>query len=263
MSRAGKVKIGSHWKKPPTKIYDYNYNFQQGYYKPMVDHLDKKDRGITEEAPGAQTFAERVARHCPGCMASHEPGKVSFGPGHHPDHHHHHTHPPLSHALSLPEEEPISFRRKPRMSPLPADYDDGLDADPFGGAGRRGRPRLKMPSVDGLGEPDWGSDDFGLPPRRAGLRTPDDGFGGSLRSPDIDGMMRDLGLDNPLSKRGIRGNTTPDVLLGRDHALLQRGANASLMSSADMSSSMESSMRIKKRSYNLTATTERTTVSNS
>jgi hypothetical protein len=119
MSLASKVKIGSHWKKPPTKIYDYNYNFQQGYYKPQIDHLDKRDRGIHEEAPGAQTFAERVARHCPGCMASHEPGKVHFAGGHNhgPEHTHPHSHAPPMRSISIPDDE-LGPRRRPRgMSP--------------------------------------------------------------------------------------------------------------------------------------------------
>ncbi|CAG0879324.1 unnamed protein product [Cyprideis torosa] len=65
MSRASKVKIGSHWNKPPTKIYEYNYNFQEGYYRPMVDYLDKRDRGVQDEPPRAQTLAERIAAQRP------------------------------------------------------------------------------------------------------------------------------------------------------------------------------------------------------
>ena len=133
------------------------------------------------------------------------------------------------------------------------DYDDfGREPSDSGRLGRP-HPRLRMPNLDALGDdPDWGADDgAGTHPRR------------HIRSPDIDGMMRDLGLDSPLSKRGIKGNMSPDVVLGRDNALMQRmGAGSHMASSAaDYSNSMESSVRMKKRSYNLTAVTEKTTMS--
>lgn len=76
-SDAGKRK---HWVKPPTKIYDYNYDYGEGYYKPMVDHLRRKDRGVDEKPPGATTFAERVAVYCPGCHGRHKPGDPHFAP---------------------------------------------------------------------------------------------------------------------------------------------------------------------------------------
>lgn len=149
---------------------------------------------------------------------------------------------------------------------LQGDYDnfgpEPGDLSPGGRLGTRPHqhPRLRMPNLDAMADdPDyWGSDDglgsaAGSRPRRP------------RRSPDIDGMMRDLGLDSPLSKRGIKGNTSPDVVLGRDNSLMQRmgAGSSSLMasSSADYSNSLESSVRVKKRSYNLTAVTEKTTVS--
>lgn len=55
-----KVRIGSHWKRPPTKVYDYNYDVGQHYYQPMMRHLDKKDAGVSSELPGPKTFAERL-----------------------------------------------------------------------------------------------------------------------------------------------------------------------------------------------------------
>lgn len=52
---------GGHWKRPPTKVYDYNYDVGAHYYKPMLSHLDKKKAGVETELPGPKTFAERLA----------------------------------------------------------------------------------------------------------------------------------------------------------------------------------------------------------
>lgn len=61
MADKPKVKIGAHWKRPPTRVYDYNYDIGQHYYKPMMKHLDKKNAGISSDLPGPKTFAERLA----------------------------------------------------------------------------------------------------------------------------------------------------------------------------------------------------------
>lgn len=61
MSDKPKPRIGTHWKRPPTKVYDYNYDVGQHYYKPMINHLEKKDAGMSSESPGPKTFAERLA----------------------------------------------------------------------------------------------------------------------------------------------------------------------------------------------------------
>ena len=61
MSDKPKPRIGTHWKRPPTKVYDYNYDVGQHYYKPMITHLDKKNAGMSTESPGPKTFAERIA----------------------------------------------------------------------------------------------------------------------------------------------------------------------------------------------------------
>lgn len=52
---------GSRWKRPPTKVYEYNYDVGQHYYQPMIRHLDKKSSGVATELPGPKTFAERLA----------------------------------------------------------------------------------------------------------------------------------------------------------------------------------------------------------
>lgn len=61
MSDKPKVRVGSHWKRPPTKVYDYNYDVGQHYYQPMIRHLDKKSAGVSSDSPGPMSFAERLA----------------------------------------------------------------------------------------------------------------------------------------------------------------------------------------------------------
>lgn len=58
---------GAHWSRPKTKTYDYNDCYNHGYYKPMVDFLDRRDRGkaTAEKPPKAQTFSERIAIEYP------------------------------------------------------------------------------------------------------------------------------------------------------------------------------------------------------
>lgn len=55
------TRTGSHWKRPPTKVYDYNYDVGSNYYKGMINHLDKKSAGVSSEPPGPKSFAERIA----------------------------------------------------------------------------------------------------------------------------------------------------------------------------------------------------------
>jgi len=51
----------TQWKKP-TRVYDYNYNLGEHYYKPQLRHADLKFQGRAGSPPKAQTFAERFAR---------------------------------------------------------------------------------------------------------------------------------------------------------------------------------------------------------
>lgn len=59
--RPRSTRTGSHWKRPPTKVYDYNYDVGSNYYKGMINHLDKKYAGVSTEPPGPKSFAERIA----------------------------------------------------------------------------------------------------------------------------------------------------------------------------------------------------------
>lgn len=54
-------KGSSKWKRPPTKVYDYNYDVGERGYRNMIAHLDKKSAGLSVEPPGPKTFAERLA----------------------------------------------------------------------------------------------------------------------------------------------------------------------------------------------------------
>jgi len=108
---------GSHWDRPKSKTYDYNYDYQHGYYKPMVDYLDRRDRGsglLGEKPPGAQTFSERLVTDCPGCKAHHDPAAV-------------HTHPtrtiPTLYSPSEPSKAPaFSSDDPPRRRPRPVRF---------------------------------------------------------------------------------------------------------------------------------------------
>lgn len=55
------MKRTGNWKRPPTRIYEYNYDVGAHYYKPTINHLDRKSAGLSSELPGPMTFAERIA----------------------------------------------------------------------------------------------------------------------------------------------------------------------------------------------------------
>ena len=58
MSKLNKPPV---WKRPKTKIYDYNYNLGEHYYKPQLRHADGKFMNRAASPPKAKTFAERFA----------------------------------------------------------------------------------------------------------------------------------------------------------------------------------------------------------
>lgn len=109
---------GGHWDRPKSKTYDYNYDYQNGYYKPMVDYLDRRDRGSVsggEKPPKAQTFSERLVNDCPGCKAHHDPTQV-------------HNHPrtpstlytPSGPSCLAPKPSDDAPRRRPRHVRFPS-----------------------------------------------------------------------------------------------------------------------------------------------
>ncbi|ODM99574.1 hypothetical protein Ocin01_07105 [Orchesella cincta] len=58
----------THWKRPHTRMYDYNYQVAEAYYKPQVryigpasDNVSRRARRRTASPPGARTFLERWA----------------------------------------------------------------------------------------------------------------------------------------------------------------------------------------------------------
>jgi hypothetical protein len=56
-----KSRVGTHWRKPATHVYDYNYNLGEHYYKPQLNHMELKHHGRAGSPPKAKTFAERFA----------------------------------------------------------------------------------------------------------------------------------------------------------------------------------------------------------
>lgn len=55
MSSGGR---SSHWRRPVTKMYDYNYNLGEHYYRPQLNYVENR-RAVSP--PKARTFAERFA----------------------------------------------------------------------------------------------------------------------------------------------------------------------------------------------------------
>lgn len=51
------------WKRPKTKVYDYNYNLGEHYYNPQLRHMESKYANRAASPPKAKTFAERFAEN--------------------------------------------------------------------------------------------------------------------------------------------------------------------------------------------------------
>lgn len=58
--------IYTHWKRPHTRMYDYNYQVAESYYKPQVQYIgymggpsSRRARRRSVEPPPAQSFQER------------------------------------------------------------------------------------------------------------------------------------------------------------------------------------------------------------
>jgi len=51
----------THWKRPVNRMYEYNHQFAENYYKPQVKYIEcpTPNRRGTTEPPGAQSFIER------------------------------------------------------------------------------------------------------------------------------------------------------------------------------------------------------------
>ena len=50
-----------YWRRPITRMYNYNLDLGENYYSHVRDHVsnDRRDRG---ETPGALSFSERLSR---------------------------------------------------------------------------------------------------------------------------------------------------------------------------------------------------------
>jgi hypothetical protein len=58
----------THWSRPRTRMYDYNYEYASSYYRPQVKYIGetvdaqtRRSRRATVSPPGARTFQERWA----------------------------------------------------------------------------------------------------------------------------------------------------------------------------------------------------------
>ncbi|XP_018570530.1 flightin isoform X1 [Anoplophora glabripennis] len=61
-----------HWIRPKFLPYKYISLYRKIYYDDVIDYMDKKSRGIPREIPHAETWAERLIRHCKDKMAYHK-----------------------------------------------------------------------------------------------------------------------------------------------------------------------------------------------
>jgi len=66
------IRAPAAWRRPKTKIYDYNQDMGCAYYKPMIDYVDTKERqGIFFERPTEKIHLPHPAELV---MMSHETG---------------------------------------------------------------------------------------------------------------------------------------------------------------------------------------------
>jgi len=55
-----KITQFSHWSRPKSTLYDYNYDYGSYYYRPMIDYLNHRSRGDRVEAPKPLFWEERA-----------------------------------------------------------------------------------------------------------------------------------------------------------------------------------------------------------
>ncbi|XP_046647466.1 uncharacterized protein LOC124337500 [Daphnia pulicaria] len=262
MSDKPRVRVGSNWKRPPTKVYDYNYDVGQHYYQPMIRHLDKKSAGVSSDSPGPMSFAERLAedplygRSKPANYVSsdYSPANSRGGAG----------------------DGPSSRRPSAPSAPSGDSYKDYLaDDDDFLG---RHRPRMNLPSVS-----DQILESAGC--MKSGDKFFDDALAEirSKRRP-LPSDVQDLTNDSFFSKdMADRSSSIQDSLTKRRNMLrdldselekidsgLEKYASSRARASAiddlaltssmnsQLSSSSSTSMNVKKRSVKTTMTTETT-----
>ncbi|ODN04188.1 Flightin [Orchesella cincta] len=51
-----------HWARPKSSLYEYNYDYGSYYYRPMIDYLDSRSRGVRSDIPVPQYWEERALR---------------------------------------------------------------------------------------------------------------------------------------------------------------------------------------------------------
>jgi len=51
-----------HWARPKSALYEYNYDYGSNYYRPMLDYLDERSKGIRPEVPKPTYWEERALK---------------------------------------------------------------------------------------------------------------------------------------------------------------------------------------------------------
>jgi len=57
-------------RKPVTKTYNYNYDVETNYYKPLLDRRRDLKKGRASSPLGSQTYAERCVKYWPGMTST-------------------------------------------------------------------------------------------------------------------------------------------------------------------------------------------------
>jgi len=52
----------SHWARPKSTLYEYNYDYGSYYYRPMIDYLNQKSQGGRAEAVKPLFWEERALK---------------------------------------------------------------------------------------------------------------------------------------------------------------------------------------------------------
>lgn len=52
----------SHWSRPKSTLYEYNYDYGSYYYRPMIEYLDQRSKGTHPDVPKPLLWEERALK---------------------------------------------------------------------------------------------------------------------------------------------------------------------------------------------------------
>jgi len=52
----------SHWSRPKSNLYEYNYDYGSYYYRPMIEYLDQRSKGSRPDVPKPMLWEERALK---------------------------------------------------------------------------------------------------------------------------------------------------------------------------------------------------------